>query len=84
MKDLFKNCIVNRKQEFLKQDFTKKWLNGELNNFEYLMIINKYSGRTLHDLSQYPVFPWVVANYTPECKQLNKDFLKEPNNLRNL
>lgn len=45
---------------------TKKWKNGEMSNFYYLMIINTLAGRTFNDLTQYPVFPWVIADYTSE------------------
>lgn len=48
------------------------------------MLINRYSGRTYHDLSQFPVFPWVIANYSDGCKTFNKEFLKNSANLRNL
>jgi hypothetical protein len=27
------------------------------------MAINLYSGRSFNDLSQYPVMPWVIADY---------------------
>jgi hypothetical protein len=27
------------------------------------MLINIFSGRTLNDLAQYPVMPWVIKNY---------------------
>lgn len=47
-------------------DATKKWQNGEMSNFYYLMIINTLAGRTFNDLTQYPVFPWVIADYTSE------------------
>lgn len=40
------------------------------------MWINRYSGRTYNDLSQFPVFPWVIANY----KDLSFD--KELRNLK--
>lgn len=43
---------------------TRKWKNGEMSNFYYLMIINTFAGRTFNDLTQYPVFPWVIADYT--------------------
>lgn len=49
---------------FNEKQFTKKWLKGELNNFQYLMILNRYSGRSHNDLSQYPVFPWVLSEYS--------------------
>ncbi|KAF2770705.1 beach-domain-containing protein [Teratosphaeria nubilosa] len=45
---------------------TKKWLKGEMSNFQYLMLINTMAGRTFNDLTQYPVFPWVLADYTSE------------------
>jgi hypothetical protein len=41
-----------------------RWIRGELSNFDYLMQINILAGRTYNDLSQYPVFPWVIADYT--------------------
>ncbi|QWU87592.1 hypothetical protein CA3LBN_001857 [Candidozyma haemuli] len=45
---------------------TKKWQQGEMSNFYYLMLINTMAGRTFNDLTQYPVFPWVLADYESE------------------
>lgn len=45
---------------------TAKWQKGELSNFYYLMAINTLAGRTFNDITQYPVFPWVIADYTSE------------------
>ncbi|XHG00027.1 hypothetical protein AWENTII_003499 [Aspergillus wentii] len=45
---------------------TRKWVKGELSNFHYLMLINTLAGRTFNDLTQYPVFPWVIADYTSD------------------
>jgi WD40 repeat protein len=42
---------------------TKKWVKGEVSNFHYLMFVNTLAGRTFNDLTQYPVFPWVISNY---------------------
>ncbi|PHH90184.1 hypothetical protein CDD83_4315 [Cordyceps sp. RAO-2017] len=44
----------------------KRWQRGELSNFHYLMMVNTMAGRTFNDLTQYPVFPWVLADYTSE------------------
>lgn len=33
--------------------------------------LNTIAGRTYNDLSQYPVFPWVLADYTSENLDLN-------------
>lgn len=43
---------------------TEKWQNGKISNFFYLIIINTLAGRTFNDLTQYPVFPWIIADYT--------------------
>ena len=44
----------------------KKWQRGEISNFHYLMMVNTMAGRTFNDLTQYPVFPWVLADYTSD------------------
>jgi hypothetical protein len=28
------------------------------------MNINTYSGRTYNDINQYPIFPWVLSDYS--------------------
>ncbi|KAF2857357.1 beach-domain-containing protein [Piedraia hortae CBS 480.64] len=58
---------------------TKKWVRGEMSNFQYLMLINTVAGRTFNDLTQYPIFPWVLADYTSE--ELD---LANPASFRNL
>jgi hypothetical protein len=35
----------------------KMWRSGGMTNFDYLMFLNKLSGRSFNDLMQYPVFP---------------------------
>ena len=41
-----------------------KWRRGEMSNFDYLMYLNFAAGRSFNDLSQYPVFPWILSDYT--------------------
>jgi hypothetical protein len=36
---------------------------GQISNFDYLMLLNKYSGRSFNDPNQYYVFPWVLSDY---------------------
>ncbi|GMH14034.1 hypothetical protein Nepgr_015875 [Nepenthes gracilis] len=50
----------------------ESWRRREITNFEYLMILNTLSGRSYNDLSQYPVFPWILADYSTETLDLNK------------
>ncbi len=42
------------------------WQAGQLDNFEYLLVLNSAAGRSFHDLSRYPIFPWVLSNYGEE------------------
>ncbi|KAH7092832.1 beach-domain-containing protein [Auriculariales sp. MPI-PUGE-AT-0066] len=44
----------------------RRWQAREISNFTYLSIINQTSGRTPADVTQYPVFPWVIADYESE------------------
>lgn len=44
----------------------KRWQKGEMSNFHYLMMVNTMAGRTFNDLTQYPVFPWVLADFTSD------------------
>ncbi|RNF26681.1 putative neurobeachin/beige protein [Trypanosoma conorhini] len=43
-----------------------QWREREISNFDYLLWLNFFGGRTLNDLTQYPIFPWVIADYTSD------------------
>ncbi|KAF2634393.1 beach-domain-containing protein [Massarina eburnea CBS 473.64] len=58
---------------------TRRWIKGEISNFHYLMFVNTLAGRTFNDLTQYPVFPWVISNYKDEELDLT-----DPKNFRDL
>ncbi|GME28908.1 hypothetical protein GTA08_BOTSDO12235 [Neofusicoccum parvum] len=62
---------VNAFNPMAQNPATKKWLKGEISNFHYLMLVNTMAGRTFNDLTQYPVFPWILADYTSEELDLN-------------
>uniref|UniRef100_A0A8C0VB74 WDFY family member 4 n=1 Tax=Cyanistes caeruleus TaxID=156563 RepID=A0A8C0VB74_CYACU len=42
----------------------------EISNFDYLMYLNTLAGRSYNDYMQYPVFPWVLADYHSETLNL--------------
>ncbi|XP_059134551.1 neurobeachin-like protein 1 isoform X2 [Peromyscus eremicus] len=56
---------------FRASGLTQKWVNREITNFDYLIQINTMAGRTYNDLAQYPVFPWILQDYTSEELDLN-------------
>ncbi|KAJ9452671.1 BEACH domain-containing protein lvsB [Diplonema papillatum] len=48
-----------------------RWVQGKLTNFQYLMSLNTMAGRSFNDLTQYPIFPHVIADYTSETLDLS-------------
>lgn len=69
------NIISQQSRCQLREDFslsvmTEKWCSGELCNFDYLMFVNEHAGRSFLDISQYPVFPWVIADYISDTLDL--------------
>lgn len=63
------------------ETMTNRWQRGRLSTFDYLMFLNWVAGRSMNDLTQYPVLPWVLADYTSDVLDLNspasyRDFSK--------
>eukprot|EP00899_Mesostigma_viride_P026074 jgi/Mesvir1/6651/Mv10252-RA.2 len=48
------------------------WQHGAVSNLDYLLYLNLVAGRTFNDLTQYPVMPWVLADYTSATLDLTK------------
>ncbi|KAH8378738.1 hypothetical protein KR009_001013 [Drosophila setifemur] len=79
MRDVFCDKIVATPDQAKILAITQQWREGLLTNWEYLMTLNQIAGRTYNDLMQYPVFPWVLANYHAEILDL-----REAQNFRKL
>lgn len=65
----FKNHVPSKIVN--ESGMTEKWANWQISNFEYLMYLNFASGRSFHDLSQYPVMPWVLNIYDSDSLDLS-------------
>ena len=63
--------ITRRTKARMLKEATSKWKDREMSNFEYIMFLNTISGRSYNDLSQYPVFPWVLSDYTSNTIDLS-------------
>lgn len=74
-----KTSLSPPRHNFQLAHATIRWQRREMSNFDYLMFLNTISGRSFNDLNQYPIFPWVISNYT--SKELD---LKDPANYRDL
>ncbi|GKA73291.1 BEACH domain-containing protein B isoform X1 [Tanacetum coccineum] len=56
----------------LAETAKESWRRRDITHFEYLMILNTLAGRSYNDLTQYPVFPWVLEDYTSDVLDFNK------------
>ena len=63
----------------LRVKITNDWVQGRVTNFDFLMHLNSFAGRTYNDLTQYPVFPWVLSDY--ESSEID---LSNPKSYRDL
>ncbi|EDR29103.1 hypothetical protein EDI_321520 [Entamoeba dispar SAW760] len=83
-KQITKNIIEELNDNLFK--LTKRWKkftegkndNGKLSNFEYLLKLNQYASRSYHDLSHYPIFPWIIQDYTSISLDLSNPTIYRP------
>ena len=67
----------------------KDWIKWRINTFSFLMHLNFFANRSYNDLSQYPIFPWILSKYSHPIK-IEKNYLVSSlyyayhsNNIRN-
>ncbi|KAG9138702.1 hypothetical protein Leryth_023201 [Lithospermum erythrorhizon] len=58
-------------QLFQKTQLMERWARREMTNFEYLMQLNTIAGRSYNDITQYPVFPWILSDYKSSTLDLS-------------
>ncbi|XP_034948322.1 protein FAN-like [Chelonus insularis] len=82
-RDKLYECIISQKDLQLEtvpqNQMTILWQNRALSNYDYLLYINSLADRTFHDLTQYPVMPWIIQDYTSSTLDLD-----DPNVYRDL
>ncbi|GMJ01400.1 Beach-Domain Homolog C2 [Hibiscus trionum] len=63
---------TQRPEQLLKRtQLMERWARWEISNFEYLMQLNTLAGRSYNDITQYPVFPWILSDYSSKCLDLS-------------
>uniref|UniRef100_A0A3B4ZMN3 Lysosomal trafficking regulator n=1 Tax=Stegastes partitus TaxID=144197 RepID=A0A3B4ZMN3_9TELE len=81
--DVYHNILTSDLPNLLEHGnitaLTQLWGSGQISNFEYLTHLNKHAGRSFNDLMQYPVFPFILRDYTSETVDL-----QDPSIYRNL
>ena len=66
--------LTNKKKSFYIIHKMEEWQNYGISTLEYLMWLNIYAGRSFNDLTQYPVFPWIITNYKTESLIPKNDY----------
>ncbi|PIO38062.1 hypothetical protein AB205_0185690, partial [Aquarana catesbeiana] len=73
--DVYQKILSNNLPNLLEYGnitaLTQLWCSGQITNFEYLTHLNKHAGRSFNDLMQYPVFPFILSDYTSETLDLS-------------
>lgn len=67
------------KQVLKASRLTELWRRRQISNFQYIMELNVIAGRSYNDITQYPVFPWVLSDYSSNILDLN-----DPSSFRDL
>ena len=61
--------IDDPKSSFEKMKFKSKYKKGEITNFNYLLLLNKFSSRSFNDYNQYLIFPLLFLDVSREKKR---------------
>ncbi|GAX76319.1 hypothetical protein CEUSTIGMA_g3765.t1 [Chlamydomonas eustigma] len=64
-----RGLLLEAESDWLRR-VTAAWQHGKVSNFDYLLYLNLAAGRSFNDLCQWPVYPWVLRNYTGQVLNL--------------
>lgn len=68
-RDTIKEILSSNAPKLLEMHLdviTKKWMNGYIQNYDYLIYLNRFSSRSFNDISQYPIFPWIINEFSDD------------------
>ena len=75
-KEIYNKAIIE-KNIFLTE-ISKLWRKNKISNFDYLMLLNILSGRSLINLSQYFIFPLILVDFNNDkLNWLNKAIYRD-------
>ena len=80
----YENGLVQKKKGIKMKAFNlsklvKSWKNWEISNFDFLMWLNIFGNRSYNDISQYPVFPWILINYEDPLQVEHQEIIENEN-----
>ena len=59
-KEIYEKKIMNLSSVY------DQWKNWEISTIRLLMLVNIYANRSYNDVNQYPVFPWIIIDYSSD------------------
>ncbi|BAM41180.1 neutral sphingomyelinase [Theileria orientalis strain Shintoku] len=71
LKTLIPRSFYAIESRAFRNEMTELWRMGLLPNFQYLDFLNCIAGRSRYDISHYPVFPWILSDYSSQNLDLN-------------
>lgn len=66
----------------LLSDAVDKWREDHTSNWEYLKTLNKMAGRSYNDLMQYPIMPFILADYKSDTVDIRDPRIYRQVNIR--
>ncbi|XP_066576218.1 protein FAN isoform X2 [Amia ocellicauda] len=70
--------LENHMVEHTAESYMLQWQRGHISNYQYLLHLNNLADRSCNDLSQYPVFPWVIDdNSSAELDLMNPSTFRD-------
>jgi len=73
---LKENCKKLQDSSITLENIKHLWINGQISNYNYLIFLNIMGNRNFNDLSQYPIFPWVISDYAVKGLKYFKSYIK--------
>ena len=54
--------VTDSKEQFKAYQYKTKYIKETISNYNYLLYVNKYTGRSYNDVLQYPIMPWMFVS----------------------
>ena len=62
--------VTDSKSQFKKYNYKYKYARDRLiSSYQYLLYMNKYTGRSYNDVFQYPIMPWMIVNLSTKSER---------------
>ena len=75
-KELYNKVLVEK--NIFINDIIANWAKNKISNFDYLMLLNILSERSLNNLSQYIIFPTIICNFNqPFLNHMNSSIYRD-------